>query len=170
MILTSCGQSSLVDDLGSVCLPRLSVNTSLHDTEGTSMDTNTVRLYNVRYGHPSGYCPTAMNKHPDSAYMYNKLQIEQCFDHTMKTDIIPDVSAHDGHPGVQEDRSRYGEVWNNTTSMLRSHTRHEAGTDIEQVSLSTTRYRAGAFCSLCSTCTLMYTSFHMTVASYENAL
>ena len=87
MILTSCGQSSLVDDLGSVCLPRLSVNTSLHDTEGTSMDTNTVRLYNVRYGHPSGYCPIARNKHPDSAY--NKLQIEQCFDHTMKTDIIP---------------------------------------------------------------------------------
>lgn len=85
MILTSCGQSSLVDDLGSVCLPCFSVNTSLHDTEGTSMDTNTVRLYNVRYGHPSRYCLTAMNKHPDSAY--NTQQIE-CFDHIMKTDII----------------------------------------------------------------------------------
>lgn len=38
---------------------------------------------------------------------------------------------------------------------------------LSKVSLSIARY---AFCSLCSTCTLMYTSFHMTVASHENAL
>jgi len=165
MILTSCGQSSLVDDLGSVCLPRLSVNTSLHDTEGTSMDTNTVRLYNVKYGHPSGHCLTAMNKHPDSAY--NKLWIEQCFDHTMKTDIILNMTVILVYKKIGVYMRKSG-----TTQPACSGLTHDMkqALILSKASLSTARFRAGTFCSLCSTCTLMYTSFHMTVASHENAL